>query len=56
MANLDKQAAKTWPSLQPKLEIDFIITRKLPFTSYEHYVIHETEASDHRPIYAEFTF
>jgi len=53
---LDKKGAKTWPSQNPRVEIDFIMTKQLPSFSVEHYVIEDTETSDHRPIYAKFSF
>ena len=53
---LDKGGAKTWPSQEPQMEIDFIMTKNLPTFSFEHYVIEDTQSSDHRPIYAKLSF
>ena len=50
---LDKMGAKTWPSQEPEVEIDFIMTKHLPIFSVEHCVIKDTQISDHRPIYAK---
>ncbi len=53
---LDKQGKKTWPSDKPEVEIDFVVIRDFPEASIVHGVVDEKEASDHRPIYAEFSF
>lgn len=53
---LDKEGKKTFPSVDPKKEIDFIVIRGFPNTSIEHDVIDEKVASDHRPIFSVITF
>jgi len=53
---LDEGGKKTCPSVEPRTEIDFFVTRGLPEASIEHDVIEEKVASDHRPIHAVFTF
>jgi endonuclease/exonuclease/phosphatase family metal-dependent hydrolase len=47
---------KTFPSGDPGVEIDFVVLKRLPVAAVEHQVIHETVASDHRPILAVMTF
>lgn len=49
---LDKKGAKTCPSDVPKVEIDFMVTKGVPWKVLEHKVVEEKVASDHRPIYA----
>ena len=49
---LDKGGEKTWPSDNPKEELDFIVLRNIETTAIKHRVIDETMASDHKPIYA----
>ena len=53
---LEKGGKKTFPSNDPKIEIDFFILRGFPNTTIQHDVIDERMASDHRPISAAITF
>ena len=53
---LDKDGKKTWPSVHPRVEIDFFAIRGLFLESIEYDVIDEQVASDHRPIHAVMTF
>lgn len=53
---LGKGDEKTFPSDDPRVEIDFIVLRGFPESSIEHDVIDEKVASDHRPILASITF
>ena len=47
---LRKKRANTWPSVKPKVEIDFFIVRDLPPFTYAERILDEEVASDHRPI------
>ena len=47
---LRKKRANTWPSVKPKVEIDFFIVRDLPHFTYVERILDEEVASDHRPI------
>jgi len=47
---LNKNGEKTWPSDQPKVEIDFLVIRDIHPISVVHQVIDQQVASDHRPI------
>lgn len=50
--NLDKGGKKTWPSGEPKIEIDFVVLKGLKGARFNVEVIDEREASDHRPVLA----
>lgn len=52
---LDKARAGTWPSDQPRVEIDFVVLRNFPRFSVRQTVIDERIASDHRPVFAAIT-
>lgn len=52
----DKSRRATFPSPKPTIEIDYVITRDLPFAEVSHQVIDERVASDHRPLLAVFRF
>ena len=43
----------TFPSKDPNVEIDFIMSKNLNFTRFKHQVIEEKLASDHRPVLVE---
>ena len=47
---LRKKRTNTWPSVDPKVEIDFFFAKEFSPYSYEDRVIDERVASDHRPI------
>jgi endonuclease/exonuclease/phosphatase family metal-dependent hydrolase len=48
----EKRAPRTWPAVQPRVEIDFFALRGFPGALLQHEVIPEVQASDHRPIFA----
>ena len=50
---LTNDPANTFPSDQPKVEIDFIMCKGLPLGRFEHQVGVEKIASDHRPVLVE---
>ena len=50
---LTNDPANTFPSDQPKVEIDFILCKGLPLGRFEHRVVAEKIASDHRPVLVE---
>ena len=50
---LRRKPAETWPSMKPKVEIDFFIAKGLPPFTYRDQVMKEEVASDHRPIVVE---
>lgn len=52
----DPLAFHTFPSVKPRVEIDFFIVKGLDIISLEHKVIDEKVASDHRPISAKIKF
>ena len=48
-----KKGAKTFPSGEPRIEIDYLATRGLEFDPAPLCLVHEEKvASDHRPIHA----
>lgn len=47
---------KTWPSVKPKVEIDFFALRGFKNIAATCRVVAEAEASDHRPVYGEIIF
>ena len=49
---LDKKGVKTAPSDDPKVEIDFVVTRGMKAKLIEHAAIEERVVSDHWPIFA----
>ena len=53
---LDKNGEKTYPSIKPNKEIDYVVLKNFPATSVRHGVIAEKTASDHRPIYAVISY
>lgn len=53
---LDKKGVKTAPSDEPKVEIDFVVTRGLKAELLEHGAIEERVVSDHWPIFAVWRF
>ena len=53
---LEKGGKKTYPSYNPRKEIDFVVIRGFTQTSITHDVVDERIVSDHRPIYAFITF
>ena len=53
---LDKKGVKTAPSDDPKVEIDFVVTRGLKAKLIEHEAIEERVVSDHWPIFAVWEF
>ena len=50
---LTNDQTKTFPSDNPKVEIDFIMSKGLSFTRFKHKVVAEKIASDHRPVFVE---
>jgi len=50
---LTNDQINTFPSDNPKVEIDFIMCKGLPFTRFTHKVVAEKIASDHRPVFVE---
>ena len=50
---LTNSQTNTFPSDNPKVEIDFIMSKGLSFTRFTHKVVGEKMASDHRPILVE---
>jgi endonuclease/exonuclease/phosphatase family metal-dependent hydrolase len=50
--NIDKQGQKTFPSGEPRVEIDFVVVRGLEGARFNVAVIDERAASDHRPVLA----
>ena len=53
---LDKKGVKTAPSDDPKVEIDFVVTRGLQAKLLEYGAIEERVVSDHWPIFAVWEF
>jgi len=53
---LKSQADKMSGVRAPDTQIDFFVISNFPFTSATSFVIDETIASDHRPIFAEIVF
>ena len=54
---LDKTGnSKTYPADDPKVEIDFFAIRGVSTVSFEHEVVDERVASDHKPISAAITY
>ena len=50
---LTNDQINTFPSDNPKVEIDFIMSKGLSFTRFTHQVVDEKIASDHRPVLVE---
>ena len=50
---LTNDPTNTFPSNNPKVEIDFIMSKGLSFTRFTHKVVAEKIASDHRPVFVE---
>ena len=50
---LTNDQTNTFPSDNPKVEIDFILSKNLNYTRFKHQVIDEKLASDHRPVLVE---
>ena len=50
---LANSKTNTFPSKDPNVEIDFIMSKNLNFTRFKHQVIEEKLASDHRPVLVE---
>jgi len=50
---LTNDQTNTFPSDNPKVEIDFILSKNLNYTRFKHQVIEEKLASDHRPVLVE---
>ena len=50
---LTNDQINTFPSGEPKVEIDFIMSRNLDFSRFKHQVVEEKLASDHRPVLVE---
>ena len=50
---LTNDPANTFPSDQPKVEIDFIMCKGLSLGRFKHKVVAEKIASDHRPVLVE---
>ena len=50
---LSNSQTNTFPSDNPKVEIDFIMSKGLSFTRFSHKVVAEKIASDHRPVLVE---
>ncbi len=50
---LTNDPTNTFPSDNPKVEIDFILSKNLNYTRFKHQVIEEKLASDHRPVLVE---
>ena len=50
---LTNSQTNTFPSDNPKVEIDFIMSKGLPFAYFTHKVVEEKMASDHRPVFVE---
>jgi len=50
---LTNDQTNTFPSDNPKVEIDFIMSKGLSFTRFTHKVVAEKMASDHRPVFVE---
>ena len=50
---LTNSQTNTFPSDNPKVEIDFIMSKGLSFTRFTHKVVEEKMASDHRPVLVE---
>jgi endonuclease/exonuclease/phosphatase family metal-dependent hydrolase len=50
---LANSKTNTFPSKNPNVEIDFIMSRNLSFSRFKHQVIEEKLASDHRPVLVE---
>ena len=50
---LTNSQTNTFPSGNPKVEIDFIMSKGLSFTRFTHKVVEEKMASDHRPVFVE---
>ena len=50
---MDKKGSKTYPTEDPKEEIDYFFTNYKPIKIIKHHRIEETIASDHFPIIAE---
>ena len=50
---LTNDLINTFPSDKPRVEIDFIMSKGLPFTRFTHRVVAEKIASDHRPVLVE---
>jgi endonuclease/exonuclease/phosphatase (EEP) superfamily protein YafD len=53
---IDKQGQKTFPSVNPRVEIDFVVVRGFPEFTSESRVVPETRASDHRPVLTILNF
>ena len=51
-----KEGQNTFPSGNPKVEIDFFVLRNFPRHTFTHQVVNEQVASDHRPIFAVISF
>lgn len=50
---LTNSQTNTFPSDNPKVEIDFIMSKGLSFARFTHKVVEEKMASDHRPVLVE---
>ncbi len=50
---LTNDPTNSFPSDNPKVEIDFIMSKGLSFTRFTHKVVAEKMASDHRPVFVE---